>query len=267
MDTLTERILINEILDELLLFEASQANNLFNIKFQPIVNGEDRSIVAMESLLRWESDVLGHVSPELIIDCANKNNQTNRLHSMIMSHIISAKPIIDAHYKKELFFSINVPMSMLLDLNVFSLFYKKCRASNINSSAIVIEITESIPADIVEVSKNIDFIRNMGFSVYLDDFGKGYSNLECLHNFNLTGLKLDRFLSEGIDDLYLRSIVEVIVSMCENEGKTLIIEGIETKAQLDTFKNLGCKYFQGYYFSHPVSVKEIFNGYDFNMAV
>ena len=55
--------------------------------------------------------------------------------------------------------------------------------------------------------------------------------------------------------------------MCENEGKTLIIEGIETKAQLDTFKSLGCKYFQGYYFSHPVSVEEICNGHDFNMAV
>jgi EAL domain-containing protein (putative c-di-GMP-specific phosphodiesterase class I) len=94
-------------------------------------------------------------------------------------------------------------------------------------------------------------LRALGVSLDLDDFGTGYSSLSYLHNFRLDTIKIDRsFVARGSGESW--EIVSAIVNLARGLRLTLIAEGVETDAQLEELRRLGCEYGQGYLFGRPV---------------
>ena len=100
-------------------------------------------------------------------------------------------------------------------------------------------------------------LRQKGFLVEIDDFGKGWSSLGLLKDIHADVLKIDMSLVREIENkLRSRTILESIIGMAASLGMDVISEGVETDEQLNLVKEMGCRYFQGYYFSCPVSVAE-----------
>ena len=103
----------------------------------------------------------------------------------------------------------------------------------------------------------INRLREFGFTVEMDDFGSGYSSLNMLKDMPVDVLKIDMVFLEKTDDFKKSKIIlSSIVDMANNLEMPQITEGVETQEQFEMLKEMGCKLFQGYYFSKPVPLEE-----------
>jgi EAL domain-containing protein (putative c-di-GMP-specific phosphodiesterase class I) len=125
---------------------------------------------------------------------------------------------------------------------------------------LVLEITESIlVTDIDEAIAKMTALREFGVRWSLDDFGTGYSSLAYLKRLPLQELKIDRsFVTDVTTDSNDAAIVETILSMARHLGLVAVAEGVETEAQFEFLKAHGCPFFQGYLFSQPRNMLDLF---------
>ena len=129
----------------------------------------------------------------------------------------------------------------------------------ISAKFVEIEITEStMMEESTEIIAELSALRALGIKLHVDDFGTGYSSLSYLHRFPVNYLKVDRsFVSRMTETEDNAEIVRTIVTLARNLGMEVIAEGIETEAQNEQLKALGCQYGQGYLFSRPVVTAEV----------
>ena len=100
-------------------------------------------------------------------------------------------------------------------------------------------------------------LAEAGFAMAIDDFGTGYSSLAYLQQLQLTEVKIDRsFVMKIEDSEQNRAIVAAIIAMAKGLGLSTVAEGVETAAQADILRELGCDYAQGYYFGKPVPAED-----------
>jgi EAL domain-containing protein (putative c-di-GMP-specific phosphodiesterase class I) len=118
-----------------------------------------------------------------------------------------------------------------------------------------LEITESaIMGNLESVAVQLQGLCDLGLRLSIDDFGTGYSSLSYLHKLPLHTLKVDRsFAQEVSDGGQNLEIVRAIVMLAHSLQMDVVAEGIETAAQRDLFRDLGCEYAQGFYFSRGVT--------------
>lgn len=107
--------------------------------------------------------------------------------------------------------------------------------------------------DVAEAKRIMLYLANLGYRFSLDDFGTGYSNLAAISSFPLYEIKLDRSLVHHIDkDQNLRTIAQLVANLANTLGLETVAEGVETKAELNTLKELGYQQVQGFYFTRPM---------------
>ena len=121
---------------------------------------------------------------------------------------------------------------------------------------LVLEVTETLLVkDAVRGVETLQQLRDLGVQLALDDFGTGYSSLSYLRNLPLDSLKIAREFVEGITfSDHDAAFVRLIVGLAKTVGLKVVAEGIETRAQLDMLREIGCDLGQGYYFSGPIDV-------------
>ena len=116
-----------------------------------------------------------------------------------------------------------------------------------------------------DFKENMEILKKLqeyGFQIEIDDFGSGYSSLNMLRNINANVLKIDRdFLVATENEVRDQDILQSIVVLAEKIGMSVIVEGVETKKQLEMLTGMGCGLFQGYYFSKPLSVDKFEESY------
>lgn len=119
------------------------------------------------------------------------------------------------------------------------------------------ELTENVLIKSFEKAKSIILkLKSMGFSIALDDFGKGYSSLSYLKKLPIDELKIDKlFIAEMLQEE--QPIIDFIIGMGQRLKMQVIAEGVETFEQLDTLRKYGCDLYQGYYFSKPLPAGKI----------
>lgn len=114
-------------------------------------------------------------------------------------------------------------------------------------------------------NENMEVIRKLhdaGFIIEIDDFGSGYSSLNMLKDVCSDVLKIDReFLRETENAVRSRDILEEIIRLSNRMNMTVITEGVETKEQVEMLTDMGCRVFQGFYFSKPISIQEFEDKY------
>jgi len=133
------------------------------------------------------------------------------------------------------------------------------RAADIDPGLIELEVTESIFLGGLEESERIvRALTELGLRFTIDDFGTGYSSLGYLKRFPLHSIKVDRSFVDGIDtDAQDAAIVRAIVALAHSFGVKVVAEGVETKAQLERLRELGCDEYQGFLFSAAVPPAEL----------
>ena len=159
---------------------------------------------------------------------------------------------------KDLTISVNVSAKDFYSIDVFDAVTNLIEKYGVDSSRLRLEITET--ALLFEPEKSnaiVSRLRDHGFLVEIDDFGKDNSSLNLLKNIRADVLKIDMsFLHEIVDRERSRTILRSLISMAGLLGMEVITEGVETEQQLNALLEMGCNHFQGFYFSRPVPVEE-----------
>jgi EAL domain-containing protein (putative c-di-GMP-specific phosphodiesterase class I) len=155
--------------------------------------------------------------------------------------------------------SVNLSVKQFAQADFVAHVAGTVRASGLDPRCLKLEITESVAIDDPDRTRGmLEELRELGVRMYLDDFGTGYSSLGHLHQLSLDAIKIDRSFVRrmGEGPMHLQ-LVHTVRDLARNIGVTVIAEGVETAAQLQTLRGIGCESAQGYLFSRPVPVDEI----------
>ncbi len=223
----------------------------FVLYFQPKISKENR-IVSAEALVRWQHPTRGMLTPDVFLPVVM---EFNLMHNLTDRIILLAH---DASWKlpKEFILSLNISASDILSEDFVSMMEQ---AAPSFGCRIDLELTEQMLINNAEVSKNnMRRLHEAGVEFSIDDFGTGYSSLMYLKQLPLDYLKIDKsFIDDMLEDANDLSIVKTIIAMAHSLGLQTVAEGVETKEQYEMLLDLGCDFFQGYFFSKPV-VQEAF---------
>lgn len=155
--------------------------------------------------------------------------------------------------------SVNLSAADFASLNLVQHLSETVASFGLKPENIGVKITESaIIKDIPSAIKNLKKLRNLGFSVSIDDFGMGYSSLNYLARLPINILKIDRsFIIDLPSDRNNNAIAKAIAFMAHEMGIEVITEGVETEAQVEFLRSIGCDQIQGYIYSHPLPESKI----------
>lgn len=233
-------------------------NYAWEVVYQPKLSLETNTIVGMEALLRWNRHGT-YVSPEIFIPMAEQMGLIQEIGYHVIRTAFSFLKQIQLVESRSMVISINLSPSQLMEPNFVENVQQLTEQYDIHAASITFEITEStLISHIERVNEAIQHLKNMGFSFSLDDFGVGYSSIHYFSRLNVDEVKLDKTFTESLTyDLKNRIILHSIVSMAKTLGIAIVIEGVETKAQLDIVKELQCDLYQGYYFSKPLPADDL----------
>lgn len=219
--------------------------------FQPIVDLHTHKTVGFEALARWNNPVLGNVGPDMFIGSAEQMGAIGKLTTILLKKALASA----CQWPNDVYLSFNLSTYDLSSektvLNLISIVEK----SNFPNNRIVFEVTETaVMQDFELANRALELLKLQGAHIALDDFGTGYSSLSYVQRMPLDRLKIDRsFISEVHTDKNSRNIVKTITDLCNNLNLYCIVEGVENEQQLAVLEDMGCRYFQGYYFSRPLT--------------
>lgn len=230
----------------------------FFLNYQSQVDNSGR-VVGVEALLRWNSPLLGNVSPNEFIPIAEENGSILSLGEwVIKTACIQRKLWHDSGLCDDsCYIAINVSPCQLRRSNFVEKMISIVNEVGIYPYQVDIEITEGILIlDAQSIKKNLSELRAYGFHISVDDFGTGYSSFSYLKQFKVDTIKIDRsFVQDlGASDSD-EAISSAIIGLAKTLGINTVAEGVETMAQVQFLKSLGCGAYQGYYFGEPMSAE------------
>ena len=238
-------------------FEEALESGQFRMYLQPLVEESGR-IIGAEALARWCRPDGSIIMPGAFIEVLENAGLIHKLDRYIWEQAVRQLSLWKGTEREQLTISVNISAKDFYSMDVFDTLVKLLEAYDVESSRLRLEITET--ALLVEPEKSdavVSLLRDRGFLVEIDDFGKGHSSLGLLKSIHADVLKIDMsFLREIKDRQRSRTILESVINMADSLGMDVITEGVETGDQLHTLSAMGCRHFQGYFFSRPVPVAE-----------
>lgn len=231
----------------------------FEIALQPIVDLRGGQIVGAESLLRWPQTDGSYISPADFIPIAEETGLIVPIGDWVMEESLKALQRLRRQGFTDLQVAVNLAIAQLSQAQLVKNIVSLMRALDIPASALKVELTEgSLMNDIERMEEVIREFREAGIEVAIDDFGTGYSSLARLKSLPITTLKIDRSFLNGVPgEENAVSVVNTIAHMAHNLGIQSIAEGIETEAQWQILRELGCPLGQGFYFARPMPEKDL----------
>lgn len=224
------------------------------LEYQPKFCLKNQDFTGVEALLRWEHPVHGRLTPDLFLNAIQKTSTMSKLGDWVATRAISdAIELDDAGYPLKV--AINIGTEHFSENSFVPSLIEKCEARDFPADRIQIEITE----DVMDTSRShfketVENLQKNGFTVAIDDFGRGFSNLTRLANIPVDVIKLDRSL---IDEASSNERVQVLlnssIEMAHALGSAVIVEGVETLDQVKMAELAGADALQGFYYSASLS--------------
>ncbi len=230
-------------------------NGGFEIHYQPLVNLHSGEVSGCEALLRWRHPERGMVSPVEFIPIAEDTGLINELGDWVLRTACNEAATWPAHVR----LAVNVsPVQLKCDTLALRIA-GALAASGLAPHRLELEITEAVLIRDDEAALSIlHQLRSIGVRIALDDFGTGYSSLSYLKRFPFDKIKIDRcFVADIAETSESPVIVQAVVNIASASNMTTVAEGVETEAQREMLRNLGCTEMQGYLFSKPRPAAEV----------
>ena len=228
------------------------------IAYQPQMNS-DGTLHGVEALVRWNNKTLGLVGPAQFISIAEDAGLIRDFGKFILHTAL--KEIQNIHKEFDITFnlSINISPIELSDVNFLETLLSHIDDIEYDKSYLTLEITESQSIeDLDEVLPLLHAIRAEGIELSLDDFGTGYSSLSILRELPINELKIDKaFIDKILYDKKEKALIQSIINIGKNFGMKTVAEGVESIEQILELKEANCDIFQGYYYSKPLSKKDL----------
>ncbi len=251
-----------EIYEARLLGDIEKAllENQFRIVFQPKydIHDDQPKLCSAEVLVRWKHPDYGLVRPDFFIPLFEENGRIKELDRFVWQEAARQVRRLNDMYGVKVPVSVNVSRVDIFDPDLLEFLKKVIGDNGLDAADLHLEITETAYTDsvntIIEVVRSL---RDAGFKVEMDDFGKGYSSLNMLTSLPIDALKLDMaFIKDIAENNKEMSMVEFILEIARFLGIPVIAEGVENAEQYLLLKKAGCDIIQGYYFSKPVTASE-----------
>ena len=232
-------------------------NNELNLVYQPIVN-TDEEIIGAETLIRWNSPVLGNIPPDNFIGIAEESNLILILSEWIMKRTGEYAEELYKQLDKDSKFSyisINISPRQFIQNDFVDNIISFVDSYDVPNSFIKLEFTENVLLDNIDQTiEKMEKLHENDIDFLLDDFGTGYSSLSYLHKLPISILKIDKsFITAFHSDINdTQAIVNAILVMTEQLDIECIVEGVELKEHVEFFKEKGVHGMQGFYYYKPM---------------
>ncbi|MGF1482111.1 MAG: EAL domain-containing protein [Cyanophyceae cyanobacterium] len=233
----------------------------FELYYQPIVLLETGKLAGFEALIRWRSPERGFVVPSEFIPIAEETG----LIIPIGQRVLRAACLQMKRWHEQfphnasLTISVNLSPRQFAQPELLRQVQQTIADVGLDSRCLKLEITESmVTEDLEGAIALLQQLKALNLKLSIDDFGTGYSSLSTLHRFPIDTLKIDKsFVCRLEESSQYAEIVKTIVVLGHNLGLEIIAEGIETAAQMQMLRALGCEYGQGYLFAKPLSKEAV----------
>ena len=239
---------------------AMNACKEFEVYYQPIVNAQEDGTpcCGAEALIRWNSSVLGFVSPEDFIPLAEYLGLINPIGEFVLQEAAKRCKYWNDMGHPNYKVNVNLSVVQLLQNDIIKKIKKVIDDTRINPRNLTLEVTESLAINDMEHMKRIlSEIKALGVKVALDDFGTGYSSLNHIREMPIDVIKIDRCFIEHLgEDDFSDAFVKMVNELANTIGVKVCVEGVETKKQLDVACDMKVCTIQGYYFGKPMKIED-----------
>ncbi|NBD95377.1 MAG: EAL domain-containing protein [Gammaproteobacteria bacterium] len=222
------------------------------VSLQPIVKAGSDEVVAVEALARWYHWEDGWLSPDRFVAMAEKRGLVAALGELVYRRAMRAVAATEGQN-----LAINVSPSQLQDPAFCRRLLELGEECGLGPDRLEVELTErAFVREGAEAFKQIRRLRDAGISVTIDDFGTGFSSLGYLRRLPVQHLKIDRtFVRHVEDDPASAAIIRAVTSLAHDLGMQVTAEGVETAAEAEFVRKIGCDFAQGWYYGRPKLVE------------
>lgn len=250
MDRLAEQRLIYSAALRLAL-----SNDALQLHYQPQIRAVDGAVYGAEALARWYDPVLGEVPPVKFIPLAEESGLIEQIGLWSLREACRQLAAWRRAGLAVPCVSVNLSPLNFQNANLAATVAETLAANGLPPEALMLEITESVLMNERAVAiETMNAIRELGVGLSLDDFGTGYSSLSRLAHLPIRELKIDRSFMRDIEcDASALAVATAVIRVGQSLKMTVVAEGVETVAQRDVLKELGCDVFQGYLFARAMS--------------
>ena len=229
------------------------ARSELSVCYHPVVDLETGVPVSAEALLRWRHPTRGDIPPSSFVPMAEASGTIVPIGRFALNEACREA----ASWIGEARVAVNVSPAQFRDETLLSSIDAALAHARLPAARLDIEITESV---LLHANRStlalLRALRDRGIRVALDDFGTGYSSLRYLRSFRFDKVKIDAsFVRDMTTDREAAAIVRTIVDLARDLGMRALAEGIETEAQRDALRRLGCHEGQGYLFSRVLDAQ------------
>jgi diguanylate cyclase (GGDEF)-like protein len=246
------------------LREALRTDQL-HLVYQPIVDigTPDGALHGVEALIRWRKPGGEMVSPDIFIPIAERSDLIIDIGRWVMERALHDLATLQGGPLARLKVHVNMAASEFTSSALPEMLSAMSARLAVPASQVVLELTEGmLMRQPEQVRRVMHQLREIGFEISLDDFGMGHSSLAMLKSLPISSLKVDRSfvrdLPSGERD---RAIAQTIVGLGQHLQLEVIAEGIESAAQLDVLKAIGCGFGQGYLLGRPLPLTELIHNF------
>jgi diguanylate cyclase (GGDEF)-like protein len=238
--------------------EALSSDGL-TLAYQPIVDARSGEVVGREALLRWRHPRRGDIPPDQFIPIIEDTGLIHQIGDWVIREACAEA----AKWDREMRVAVNISAAQLTGAGLARTVLGALAATSLDPNQLELEVTESVfLGDDAATLASLERLRALGVRLVLDDFGKGYSSFGYLSRAHFSKIKIDqafvRGAAEGAKDCV--AIVHAILALAGGLGVETTAEGVETEAQADTMRQLGCSQLQGFHFGRPVPASDFVTG-------
>lgn len=238
------------------------ANGWIHPYYQPVVYSKDKKLCGVEALARWIDPQYGFLNPGVFIPALEDAQLAYKLDLNVLELVCkNMRRVIDSG-ETVVPTSINFSRADFSIVDIPSEVMRITKKYDIPPKYLHIEITESALLDEhADLKAAMAVLKKNGFSIWLDDFGSGYSSFNALKDYAFDVLKLDlEFLKGFSTNEKSKPLISSVIQMANQIGMRTLAEGVETEEQAAFLKKIGCEKLQGYLFSKPIPYEELNKG-------
>jgi diguanylate cyclase (GGDEF)-like protein/PAS domain S-box-containing protein len=231
----------------------------FIVHYQPRLDVATGRMTGAEALVRWQPPGEALVMPSSFIPLAEETGLIVPIGRLVLEHACRQARRWRDRGLGSLLVSVNVSPRQLRQPDFLDVVAAAVRECGLAPGQLEIEITEGmVMHDVPRMVDMLGQLHRLGVEVAIDDFGTGYSSLAYLKRFPVHRLKVDRsFVADVTRDAEDAAIVRTVVALGHNLGLRVVAEGVETAAQIDFLRELGCDEMQGYFCGRPMPAAEL----------
>ena len=238
--------------------DAAIKNNYLKVFYQPIVRVQTGKICGYEALVRWDDPSIGFLAPKHFVPTLEEYRMIDKVDRFTVRQVF--KDIAKLRDAGEPIVPVSINLSRLdFELcDVFQVVEESRNEFGVEPGMIDIEITESMLGEnAVFLVDAIHRFRDVGYRIWIDDFGSGYSALNSLLDYDFEVLKLDlEFLHTLDEHPHASNLIQNVIHLAHGMGVESLQEGVEREDHFEFLREMGCEMAQGYLFARPMPLEE-----------